>query len=69
MKFTERLQQLSNEYILGGVNSASRSYKAVGGGAPVVMREGHGAYCMMLMAINLLITSIWSIIWVMLTLI
>lgn len=46
MKFTEseRLQQLSNEYILGGVNSPSRSYKAVGGGAPVVMREGHGAY-------------------------
>ena len=34
MKFTEseRLQQLSNEYILGGVNSPSRSYKAVGGG-------------------------------------
>ena len=22
----------------------SRSYKAVGGGAPVVMKEGHGAY-------------------------
>ena len=46
MKFTEseRLQQLSNEYILGGVNSPSRSYKAVGGGAPVVMKESHGAY-------------------------
>ena len=46
MNFTEseRLQKLSNEYILGGVNSPSRSYKAVGGGAPVVMREGHGAY-------------------------
>ena len=46
MKFTEseRLQKLSNEYILGGVNSPSRSYKAVGGGAPVVMKEGHGAY-------------------------
>ena len=30
MKFTEseRLQQLSNEYILGGVNSPSRSYKS-----------------------------------------
>ena len=41
---SERLQKLSNEYILGGVNSPSRSYKAVGGGAPVVMREGHGAY-------------------------
>ena len=36
MNFTEseRLQELSNEYILGGVNSPSRSYKAVGGGAP-----------------------------------
>lgn len=41
---SERLQQLSNEYILGGVNSPSRSYKVVGGGAPVVMKEGHGAY-------------------------
>lgn len=41
---SERLQQLSNEYILGGVNSPSRSYKPVGGGAPVVMKEGHGAY-------------------------
>ncbi|HAZ6255290.1 TPA: glutamate-1-semialdehyde 2,1-aminomutase [Staphylococcus aureus] len=41
---SERLQQLSNEYILGGVNSPSRSYKTVGGGAPVVMKEGHGAY-------------------------
>ncbi|HDF1994493.1 TPA: glutamate-1-semialdehyde 2,1-aminomutase [Staphylococcus aureus] len=41
---SERLQQLSNEYILGGVNSPSRSYKAVGGDAPVVMKEGHGAY-------------------------
>ena len=41
---SERLKQLSNEYILGGVNSPSRSYKAVGGGAPVVMKEGHGAY-------------------------
>ncbi len=41
---SERLQQLSNEYILGGVNSPSRSYKAVGGGAPVVMKEGHGEY-------------------------
>lgn len=46
MKFTEseKLQQFSNEYILGGVNSPSRSYKAVGGGAPVVMQEGQCAY-------------------------
>ncbi|MGK8517790.1 glutamate-1-semialdehyde 2,1-aminomutase [Staphylococcus arlettae] len=46
MKFTEseKLQQFSNDYILGGVNSPSRSYKAVGGGASVVMQEGQGAY-------------------------
>lgn len=46
MDFTksEYLQTLSNEYILGGVNSPSRSYKAVGGGAPVVMQKGKGAY-------------------------
>lgn len=46
MKFTEseRLQSLSDEYILGGVNSPSRSYKAVVGGAPVVMKEGKGQY-------------------------
>ncbi|MDO5376580.1 MAG: glutamate-1-semialdehyde 2,1-aminomutase [Staphylococcus rostri] len=41
---SEQLQQQSNEYILGGVNSPSRSYKAVGGGAPVVMKSGKGAY-------------------------
>ncbi|ARJ50130.1 glutamate-1-semialdehyde 2,1-aminomutase [Staphylococcus lutrae] len=41
---SEQLQKLSNEYILGGVNSPSRSYKAVGGGAPVVMKSGKGAY-------------------------
>ncbi|UXR68957.1 MULTISPECIES: glutamate-1-semialdehyde 2,1-aminomutase [unclassified Staphylococcus] len=46
MDFTksEQLQQQSNEYILGGVNSPSRSYKAVGGGAPVVMKSAKGAY-------------------------
>lgn len=46
MKFTEseRLQDYSNEYILGGVNSPSRSYKAVGGGAPVMMKSGQGPY-------------------------
>ncbi|PTF69384.1 glutamate-1-semialdehyde 2,1-aminomutase [Staphylococcus chromogenes] len=41
---SENLQNQSNEYILGGVNSPSRSYKAVGGGAPVVMKKGQGAY-------------------------
>ncbi|SUM33919.1 glutamate-1-semialdehyde aminotransferase [Staphylococcus gallinarum] len=29
---------------LGGVNSPSRSYKAVGGGAPVMMRSGQGPF-------------------------
>lgn len=46
MKFTEseHIQKEANEYILGGVNSPSRSYKAVGGGAPVVMDRADGAY-------------------------
>ncbi|RXK17736.1 glutamate-1-semialdehyde 2,1-aminomutase [Macrococcus sp. DPC7161] len=46
MNFTnsEIIQKDANEYILGGVNSPSRSYKAVGGGAPVVMERGEGAY-------------------------
>lgn len=32
------------EHIVGGVNSPSRSFKAVGGGAPVFMSKGEGAY-------------------------
>ncbi|SDD89534.1 glutamate-1-semialdehyde 2,1-aminomutase [Paenibacillus sp. UNCCL117] len=32
------------EHIVGGVNSPSRSFKAVGGGAPVFMKRGSGAY-------------------------
>lgn len=46
MQFTksEQLQQEAVENILGGVNSPSRSYKAVGGGAPVVMERAKGAY-------------------------
>ncbi|KZE70524.1 glutamate-1-semialdehyde aminotransferase [Paenibacillus elgii] len=32
------------EHIVGGVNSPSRSFKAVGGGAPVFMKRGQGAY-------------------------
>lgn len=32
------------EHIVGGVNSPSRSFKAVGGGAPVFMKRGEGAY-------------------------
>jgi glutamate-1-semialdehyde 2,1-aminomutase len=46
MKFTnsERLHEEALKHIVGGVNSPSRSYKAVGGGAPVVMDRGEGAY-------------------------
>ncbi|MBS2967980.1 glutamate-1-semialdehyde 2,1-aminomutase [Metabacillus sp. KIGAM252] len=46
MQFTrsEELQKEALEHIVGGVNSPSRSYKAVGGGAPVVMEKGQGAY-------------------------
>ncbi|MFJ8258823.1 glutamate-1-semialdehyde 2,1-aminomutase [Peribacillus asahii] len=46
MKFTnsERLHKEALEHIVGGVNSPSRSYKAVGGGSPVVMERGQGAY-------------------------
>ncbi|OXM86483.1 glutamate-1-semialdehyde 2,1-aminomutase [Paenibacillus rigui] len=32
------------KHIVGGVNSPSRSFKAVGGGAPVFMQRGQGAY-------------------------
>lgn len=46
MKFinSERLHNEALEHIVGGVNSPSRSYKAVGGGAPVVMERAQGAY-------------------------
>ncbi|MCH1627726.1 glutamate-1-semialdehyde 2,1-aminomutase [Fredinandcohnia quinoae] len=46
MNFTKS-QELHNEaleHIVGGVNSPSRSFKAVGGGAPVVMERAKGAY-------------------------
>lgn len=42
-----RSEQLYNEalqHIVGGVNSPSRSFKAVGGGAPVFMERAKGAY-------------------------
>ena len=42
-----RSTQLYDEalkHIVGGVNSPSRSFKAVGGGAPVFMSRGEGAY-------------------------
>jgi len=38
------LHEQALEVILGGVNSPSRSFKAVGGGAPVVMEKAQGAY-------------------------
>ncbi|MCQ6277231.1 glutamate-1-semialdehyde 2,1-aminomutase [Bacillus sp. V3B] len=46
MHFTnsERLHKEALEHIVGGVNSPSRSYKAVGGGSPIVMERGQGAY-------------------------
>ncbi|WP_126425360.1 glutamate-1-semialdehyde 2,1-aminomutase [Brevibacillus marinus] len=43
-KRSEQLHQEALEVILGGVNSPSRSFKAVGGGAPVVMERAQGAY-------------------------
>ncbi|MCZ8523073.1 MULTISPECIES: glutamate-1-semialdehyde 2,1-aminomutase [Paenibacillus] len=38
------LYQEALQHIVGGVNSPSRSFKAVGGGAPVFMNRGQGAY-------------------------
>lgn len=34
----------AEKHIVGGVNSPSRSYRAVGGGAPTVMEKAEGAY-------------------------
>ncbi|GGG32384.1 glutamate-1-semialdehyde 2,1-aminomutase 1 [Lysinibacillus alkalisoli] len=46
MKYTnsEALYEEAQQHIVGGVNSPSRSYRAVGGGAPVAMERGEGAY-------------------------
>jgi len=46
MNFTksEHLHSEALEHIVGGVNSPSRSYKAVGGGSPVAMKKAQGAY-------------------------
>lgn len=41
---SEQLYQEALQHIVGGVNSPSRSFKAVGGGAPVFMKRGEGAY-------------------------
>ncbi len=41
---SEKLHQEALEHIVGGVNSPSRSFKAVGGGSPIAMERGKGAY-------------------------
>lgn len=41
---SEVLYEKAQEVIVGGVNSPSRSFKAVGGGAPVFMERAKGAY-------------------------
>jgi glutamate-1-semialdehyde 2,1-aminomutase len=41
---SENLYEKALKHIVGGVNSPSRSFKAVGGGAPVFMKRGQGAY-------------------------
>ena len=41
---SELLHKEALEHIVGGVNSPSRSYKAVGGGSPVAMDHAKGAY-------------------------
>ncbi|MCJ8009159.1 glutamate-1-semialdehyde 2,1-aminomutase [Lederbergia wuyishanensis] len=46
MNFThsEEIHKEALKHIVGGVNSPSRSYKAVGGGSPVTMERAKGAY-------------------------
>lgn len=41
---SEAYYERAKAHIVGGVNSPARSFKAVGGGAPVFMNRGHGAY-------------------------
>lgn len=41
---SEQLFKQAEEVIVGGVNSPSRSYKAVGGGAPIFMKKAKGPY-------------------------
>ncbi|MEC0229627.1 glutamate-1-semialdehyde 2,1-aminomutase [Paenibacillus alba] len=43
-KQSEQLYQEALQHIVGGVNSPSRSFKAVGGGAPVFMKRAQGAH-------------------------
>lgn len=46
MKHThsEQLYKEALQHIVGGVNSPSRSFKAVGGGSPIFMKRANGAY-------------------------
>jgi glutamate-1-semialdehyde 2,1-aminomutase len=39
-----QLYEEAQKHIVGGVNSPSRSFKAVGGGSPVFMEKGQGPY-------------------------
>ncbi|PWA07809.1 aspartate aminotransferase family protein [Pueribacillus theae] len=41
---SEKLHEEAQDHIVGGVNSPSRSYKAVGGGSPIYMERAKGAY-------------------------
>lgn len=41
---SESLHKEALDHIVGGVNSPSRAYKGVGGGSPVYMEWGEGAY-------------------------
>lgn len=41
---SEQLYKEALKHIVGGVNSPSRSFKAVGGGAPVFMKRAQGAH-------------------------
>ncbi|MBM7634831.1 glutamate-1-semialdehyde 2,1-aminomutase [Geomicrobium sediminis] len=41
---SQRQYEIANEHIVGGVNSPSRSFKGVGGGIPVSIKKGNGAY-------------------------
>lgn len=43
-KNSEAVYEDAIEHIVGGVNSPSRSYRGVGGGAPTVMERAEGAY-------------------------
>lgn len=43
-KRSKQLYEEACQHIAGGVNSPSRSFKAVGGGAPVFMKRAQGAY-------------------------